>query len=400
MSGVSGTPDLMLAEKILWLRCRAKILLSQADSLQTGTALAAIDEFVARFPRSQNLQQAEFERLKLSNSLLPDDEALRKFAEVQETDSYFEVARFEMIRCQHQIWVNAHQTRSQTEQQEFDALVSLDKQFRDIPDVAAVRKLSSVLFVVDASLKRETEKSAIDHWLALAGQISQKLPNNDPSQTQLWYYRFLSARKFGDDSKAATFANWILGNSDERSYQLAALAFLAKYADESPNIPDEEVIEIYQKLADLLGTDMEAISGSSHARAATGRLVELYIETNQPDEARQLNAVLLDWNSRQEQFVLNAARIEMQTGNVSQALAYWRRLVQGTATGSPTWLEAKLGIVACLADSDPELAGKVYRQAIILAGDIPEEWQNRFAEMDAELKLSQTEAETADPIRK
>lgn len=400
MPDVPGTPDLTLAEDILWLKCRATILLSQADSLQTGAALAALDEFVARFPRSRNLPQAEFERLKLSNRLLPAEEALRKFSEIQDSDSYFVDAQFEMVRIQHQIWQNALQTRSQAEQQEFDELVSLDKQFREIPDVGAVRKLSSVLCVVDASLKRETEKSAIDHWLALAGQIGQQLPINDPSQTQLIYFRFLSARKFGDDTRAATFANWILDSSNERSYQLAALAFLAKYADESPDIPDHEVIEIYQKLADLLGTDKQAIAGSSNARAAAGRLVELYIDADQPDEARRLNEVLLDWNSQQEQFVFNAARIEMQAGNVSQALAYWRRLVQGTATGSPTWLEAKLGIVACLVESDPELAGKVFRQAVNLAGEISAEWQHRIVEMDAELKLSKMEAETDDLDRK
>lgn len=398
---VPGTPDLALAENRFWLKCRALNVLSQFDLFQSGAALAAINEFILRFPESRHLQQAEFERLKLSNRLLPADEALKKFSEIKSTDGYFTDAQFEMVKSQHRLWATAHADGSELEEQAFEALVSLDQRFRELPALSAVQQLSSLLFIIDASLKHETAKPRIDAWLALAERISLESPIEVQSlQTQLMYYRFLAARKFKDDPSAAKFANWISQQSQEPGYQLAAIAFLAKTADESGNTPVHELLEIYQKLADRLGTDSEAVASSGNARAAAGRLVELYIETNQTDKARPLNRVLLEWNSNHDQFVLNAARIETHAGNFSEALSYWRKLAQGSETGSPAWLESKLGIVTCLVESDPASAARVFRQTINLAGEISEEWQGRFAEIGARIDPSKTTTITADPLKK
>ena len=106
------------------------------------------------------------------------------------------------------------------------------------------------------------------------------------------YYRFLAARKSGDDKSAISIAQWLSTNSTDSACKIQALAFLADTADKLSWQAPDELITIYEELTELLGTDSEVIARSRNSRVAANRLVELYLQANRPDSARRINQAL------------------------------------------------------------------------------------------------------------
>ncbi len=382
------------AENAAWLKCRALITIAKSNSRQIGDALAAINDFVVRFPLSRLAPQAEFEQLKLSSSLMPPEDAVNRLATVSTNDSFYNDAQFEIVRAQYRLWsaLRDHQgddDPTANERLQFENLVALDRRYRELPALSPAQQFASLKLVIDASLKRESNRQEIDELLSLAEQIILEAANaGSDHQPQLMYFRFLAAKKFGDSPSASRLAGWLAQNADERTWRLAALAWLAEEADRAGDTPVNELIVNYETLAEQLGTSRREIARSRNSRAAAARLAELYIETNQIEKASPLNDMLLELIPNQEQFILNAARIEMASGDYDSALQHWRKLAAGSEIGSSTWLESKLGLVGCLMRSDPAAAASVLRQTLNLAGELPRQWQEPFETLGAELERS------------
>ncbi len=378
--------DADFAEKALWLKCRALIRMSPADLSATDRALSQIDNFLERFPESRFAPMLQFDRVRVSCSLLPPEQALARLQRVAPGDPQFEASRAEMIRHQHRLWRLEFQRKGSSETLAFETLVELDRQYRQQPEIPADRKRASILFVLDAALQRSVSADEIARYLEVARGLSEDPPPADSLfQSRLNYYRFLAARKFGDQKQATSLAEWLSTPRCEPAYRIQALTYLADKADQTGLDSPAKLIPVYEQLTELLGSENETIARSRNARVASHRLVELYLQENRLESAERINRLLLDFKPDQAQYLLNAARIEMKRGAREAASAIWRRLAAGSPPGSDLWLESKLGLASCLTEDQPETARQLLRQTIALSGELSEPWRLRFQELDDQL---------------
>jgi hypothetical protein len=78
----------------------------------------------------------------------------------------------------------------------------------------------------------------------------------------------------------------------------------------------------------------------------------------------------------------------MAAGDVEAALPFWRKLNSGVQAGSDLWYESKYQLIVGLASSDPDAAGKIYRQTRRLSPELPQKWRLPFEQLEEKLGKS------------
>lgn len=383
--------DSVLAEKIGWLRSRTMIEIARQDHRSIATALNALNRFQSTFPSSSMASRVAFEKTKLTNRLISPSQALEKMLVIQPGNSNYLDAQLELVRLRFRIWEDASSARENPngDREAYRDLLLADQQFRSLDGAEPNNRLTSMFLAVKASVDRDLESTKVAYDLLTAAEqlIEQNRDELAAGRKQLRYYQFLTDKNAGRFESATAKANWLIEESEDKGYELAALVFLVQQAEQQSAEP-VILIPIYEQLAERLGTDHETLVSSRNARATAARLVELNLETGRLDLARQLNDSLLKTAPNQQQLLQNAGRIAIRQEDFQTALPIWRRLASASTAGSDAWFEAKHSMIKCLDKIDRQKAIQVFNQTTALAGELKEPWDQRFKQLETSLQLN------------
>lgn len=120
-----------------------------------------------------------------------------------------------------------------------------------------------------------------------------------------------------------------------------------------------------------------AVADASFQLWQTGRSREVALD------ALDLYELLLKVRPSSAEFLRRFALLAVVDGRTEDALASWRRLVNGLEIGTDGWYEAKFHQIALLKDMDPARARAVMDQHKSLRPEYgPEPWRTRLRELD------------------
>ena len=367
-----------LKHRISWLTCRAQIELAKTNKRRVAVAIAEIEKLLSTFPGSNFAPQAQFEKLKLENSLGSITEAIQNINSIKPNHKFYEAAQLELVRQQHRLWKSfAKPEHTAQKSSSFQKLLEINSNIQK-SSFKSEKKIISTLLVVDACLHENKPDIDIATLLQKTEDLLESLPErNDELYSQLMYYRFMASQRNEDMGEASEIANWLVNNSKNVQQNIQALVFLANQLEQQSATP-AQLIPLYERLTELLGTTADALAKSRNGRAASNRLIEMYIQTRLWGKALVLNQNLLATNPNQLIYVIHSARIATGMKQPETAISNWRRIARTCKPGSEHWLEAKHGIVLCLKTQNPQLAKEVLVQTISLAGEMKEPWKTKY----------------------
>jgi hypothetical protein len=373
------------AEKANWLRCRCLVERAIAHAEWVPPALSALNRFLSEHPDSQLTDEARFEISRLSYRLFPPQEALDKLAGIPPNDPQFARYQFERIANQYRFWNSLAAQNDVREADAFNQLVEFGRQFLDLDLPSPKEKLAAFDIVMRAALARDMTFEETEELIQQSeAHYRTYAANSDRWQTAVVEYYFEANRKFGREAQALQNANWLYDHGTDENRSLAAQIYIVQHRDQSGAQP-VELVPLYESLMQQMGNGPEQLLSSANARAVVARLVELYLATGQVAQAEQFNIRLLELFPNQFQYLHNAAQIAMVREDYANAVALWRTLAAASPTASENWLAAKLGQIRRLMHTDPNLAERVFRQTVALAGAMPDKWQAQFDQLRNEL---------------
>ena len=375
----AGAHDLL--EKICWLRCRCLVQKSQTEHRKVALALSAMNHLLAEYPETELKQKVEFFKLITSNLLLSPEQAISRLQKIPPSNPHFTDAQFEIIKNQFRHW-HSNSTIDKNESQEaYQELLALDREFRLVNPEKHIQALQSIIFILDASLKCDREVQFLDEKLDQAMEIATTNKECARYLPKIVFCQFLVDQKYERHNSALKNAWDLFENSGDKSYEIAALKYLAQ---QSANSTDAKTVQIHQALSERLGNTVSELSDSINARVAANRLVKVYLENNQFERANTLNQKLLAAASNQKQFVHNAARISQGLGNLQLAKDYWLKLARGSSAGSELWLEAKFELIKHFMKNDESRGTRLLIQTLALAGEMPDSWRKKYDKLKKE----------------
>ncbi len=140
--------------------------------------------------------------------------------------------------------------------------------------------------------------------------------------------------------------------------------------------------DVYRRLAEEMGWDVDSLQRSSEARAAAAGWAVAAEDALMYDEAGNVYARLREAFPADANYLAGAARTWMQLEQWTDALECWRLLLRGLSNDDPLWFEAKYGQIVCLRRTGAPEAEPVWRQFQTLYPDLgPSPWKERFEEL-------------------
>ncbi len=386
------TEDRAIAAQAHWYRIQSLMEISRKSPRETNAAFTAMDQMLRWFPDSAMTERIEFEKMKLNLRSLPDDEAVSRLQTIsRDRVSYVDVL-YDLVQRQYRVWLSATQ-RGPPDQAAFDKLSQWEREYRIHPDSTAARRLRAMLLVIDAQLRRNNsdESLAVKELLEVATRFANQLGNTtSPLYLEYKYYNFLFAERHGSPD-AEALANWLLGHARNTRYENSALVFLAQQSkqrmtnDQSTAEQLQPDIAVYRRLLEVSGDSDDALKKSSNSRIAAFQLALLYAETENWEDADELNQRLIDLFPRNPDFLLAAARVKMKLEQFESARAIWRILAGGVKAGEDVWYESKHQLAVCVARNATESALKLIRQTRQLSPGLPDKWKRSFDSLESSL---------------
>ncbi len=381
-----------LSAESLWLAVRS---LSEQSHTQTRSLLKAnraIDQLMRRFPGSTFAKRAEFERLRLNVASLTADEAIDRLNRVESNDLNYALAANEIVKIRYQTWLDAHQTKSESELETFKALLEAESEYEQLETVSEESKLKTQLMVVDAMLRTEsidveTARQRLDRAKAAAEAIGSHLS----LYQEYRYYRFLLANRAANQDEAFTEAQWLAEHAPGTPFEKSAFILLAQLFDQrlqsQINPSPEEVATvktIFSKLVGLLGSSASELKQSANARVAYARLAALEFEGGSTDKAIEMLVSLNAQFPNHKSYLRQLASIYTQSQHYDDAVSIWQKLIRGVEPGSDLWLESKYNLAYCLYSLGQKgEARKLHEQTRHLSPELPKKWVKQFDDLSA-----------------
>lgn len=388
-----------LAVEARWMKLQSLIELSRSDNRYVAPSFEEIEKLSADPKAAKYKLRVEFEELRLSAKLMPAAEAIQEFAKISSQHPLYTSARFEMLFNQYRVWQANQKSKSASEEDDFDRLVKMQKEFCSlVPPPSAARQVQAMFLVMEARLGTDSQTDDLNELDRAIKELAAKVDRTSDQRfrSKLNFYSYMTARKLGNVERTNTFAR-LLASDENVVYKKAGLVHLAKQLDflfdASSDEPASDITkdqlsqaaDIYRQLSSLLGNSEAAIANSKNSRLAASRLVDLQIQRGQFRDAALVARRLVNVFPDNKAFVAQYARALSRHGKLVAALPSWRKLSRAAGPGQELWFEAKYWIVKCLKDEDPKSAKSILKQTISLSGELNEPWKSRFAELQQTL---------------
>ena len=371
----------------MWLAVRSLSEQCRTNPRLLIQANRAIDQLMRRYPGSTFAKRAEFERLRLDITGLTADEAIGRLSRIKPTDSNYPLVANEIIKIRYTSWLDANQSRSESEWQKFEALREAESIYQRQTAASDESKLKSQLLVFDAMLKTESiEKEDLRNCIDRLEARAESVGSNNPVYAEYRYYRFLYANRLSDQPQATAEAQWLSENASGTQFEKSATILLAQLVDEilkSQTAPLRDDLAkaktVFTKLVDLLGSSESDLKQSPNARVAYARLAALKLASGSNDEAIEMLVSLNTLFPNHKSYLRQLGLTYTQSHQYSNAISIWKKLIRGVDPGSEVWLESKYNLAFCLYHSgNREEARELHEQTRRLCPALPENWINRF----------------------
>ncbi len=386
-----------LAAESLWLAAQSLIEVSRVDSRKSELAYQAVEGLLRRYPESSFAQRAEFEKLRLNISTLPGDEAIRRLEKFETHHPNYSFAIEESARARFRLWLTSFEAGNSDRKKRLQDLVDSELACRQLEGLSEEKKLKATLLVIDALLRYDPidEAKIRDYFSVTSRQIDQVRNSRSSIKVEHRYYEFLFAQRIRDLADARRLAEWLVANGKDTRFERSALIYLGKSLEAEysrAESPSEElatqVLLTFRRIVKVLGSSSSELKRSSNAQVAVAKLAELELAIGDSVEARRLYQVLVGEFPSQQKYIHGLARSTMAAGDVEAALPFWRKLNSGVQAGSDLWYESKYQLIVGLASSDPDAAGKIYRQTRRLSPELPQKWRLPFEQLEEKLGKS------------
>ncbi len=384
----------MLAAESLWLAAQSLIEVSQVDSRKSEMAYQAIEGLLRRYPETSFAERAEFEKLRLNISSLPGDEAIKRLQRIEPQDPNYAFAIEESARARFRLWLASFESGSTDRDARLQDLVDTEMACRRYDGLIVAKKLKATLLVIDALLRYDPiDENRIRKYFSVASQHVEQIRNSRSSvKIEHRYYEFLFAQRIRDLPGAKRFAEWIVVNGKGSRFERSALIYLGKILESEysrANPPSDhqslQILTTFGRMVEVLGSTEVELKRSNNAQVAMSKLAELELAIGDSAVARRLYQSLVDVFPSHQKYIHGLAKSTMAAGDVEAAFPYWRKLNSGVQAGTSLWYESKYQLIVCLLSSDPESAGKIFRQTLRLSPELPEEWRLPFEELKKKL---------------
>lgn len=394
--------DVRLASEAQWLVVRSLQMLAQSDPRYTNEVFNEMDKLVRTFPNSKYVRRVEFEKLILEMASFPPQEAIRRLKKIQKDDPNYSESIFQQIILLHRIWRACWGEAEPDSQVALRRLQDTENMFQQLyPAPAKLRRAKASLIVMDALI--QTGGESLSSAKRKGSQVDELLRLEDPVSTlnsELQYFRFQLARAEDDIIQMKQVAVWFFGKNPNSKYTQSVLVKLAQATQqqfdniEQPQREDlERLVDAYQQLCDLLGTDLVQLENSQNARFSAAKLAEYQTQAGQYADAEETVHQLLQVFPNRKDYWLLFSRIKSRTGKHKEALNGWRKIVSSTTSGTDQWYEAKIGIIRCLATTDELAAASLLTQTLNLAPKRPKRWENEINELAKSLGVDVNDSE-------
>jgi hypothetical protein len=372
-------------EQLEWLAVRSALETTRRGALDFSDAIRAVDEFEMKFPASRHLSALRLEQYQLGLSKLPAHEAVAVLKEQLSSGINDWQLRMLLIEELFREW-QSRATLSRAEQSEllscFEAATEDFLKNPDPPDTIRLR-VSMLAHRVywEAGGAKDT----------LVGEqrilfLAARLPEEHPLVGEALASVISSASKRGDQGLARQMAERLLRLPARTDLHEVARVAIAQGLESRVKNSDvtspgyqrlvEELIDNYSSM--LQGADDHQIRQRTNLQVTAVRLAGLLLESQRIEEARPIADILVRVCTEDAVALKVAADVFLAHRDLVAALEIYRRLGTGLQIGSEGWLAAKLGVVRCLAESNPQLAREVYAQVLDLMPQLSTEWQQAF----------------------
>jgi tetratricopeptide (TPR) repeat protein len=191
------------------------------------------------------------------------------------------------------------------------------------------------------------------------------------------------AMQQGNDSAVQQHAGWITANAAGSPYELPALVQLAQRAAKN-DAPAEEGYNVYRRLVEVFGTDVETLKTQKNARIASFNLAKYAAAAGKFDEAADAIERVLQTDPKNKRYLKLAAESSFQAGQHDRAVQHYRTLVRGLPANTDEWYEAKYYQIAALMRSEPAKGKQVLKQFQLMHRDLGAPWEAKFQQLRAE----------------
>ena len=366
--------DPRLAGEAEWLAAKASIRLGA----RSGDAFDRLERFVRTWPDSPHANKASFEKLKIELRSMPARDAIRRLKEIPAGDENHGAAILETAAQHYRVWQSAPEAAGA-----FERFQSACVEVSSNRSASAGQKLRANFFLADALLRSKPLK---DEELSLLFQRCERLLEqvDEPNlaRPELLYYQMRFAKSKGDGPALVEAATSAAQLGKGTRFELPALIEIAQHHDSNlVNSNDPEhlsaAIEIYQRLSDRLGNDVEKLRSSGNARVAFARVGELKQTAGKAEETESIFQTLVD-NFPGNATYLRHLAIAKSVRDSGAAKAIWQRIASGSEAGTDLWFESKLELAKLIGSSDSNSAINLLKQTMQLGGDMSESWQQAY----------------------
>lgn len=383
-------PD--LSSQALWTRIQILRQLSSAEKRFQIQLAAAQSQLKRWFPESRYVQIAEFEQKRNQIISLSPSEVIQRLQSIDEQDPNFETAQLDIANASYQLWEEAHNSKTANSELAFSDLSDrVNFYFDRLPNASAEKKLQCGLLLVEAFLKRRPINIELtESWIQLLKNIAQKVDDDHPAKSELLIKEMKWAEHQNRNDESLEIAQWLADNGATTSQKNMGLIRLANHAESELEIATAEnkksirrkLVGHYTKLVDHMDADQVQLKNSSNLRLALLRLGDLQMKEGNFKAADAHFGRLIAAFPNDGMILLGRARCSMAIGKPQDAMDDWRVLAKGSPTGSELWLEAKYYIIQTTRETDRRKAKQVYAQTTQLAPNMPEEWKQRYNELE------------------
>ena len=387
--------DSKLAAESQWLAVKALSEHSRTNRRALIRANQEIDQITKRFPGSTFARRAEFEKLRINIANLPPEKAASRLKQIPIDDFNYPIALNEIALIEYKLWLKSNKQASTEEPARLGALVDTETKFRNLSDASVESKLKTLLLVVDALLRtKPLTQAAVRERLDLAKSMAERGEIRGSVYNEYRYYEFLLASKSGQTERAIAEAEWMSKHAKGSKFERSTLIQLGQLADDRlKNLPNpsvdeiNDVIAVFNRLVEQLGSSDEALAASSNARVAFTRLAELKGQLGAVEDSIKMLMTLNRVVPNHKTYLLQLARAQTNASQFEEAISIWRKLVAGAEPGQDLWFESKYYLTFCLHRSgDSEDARKLLAQTIRLSPNLPEKWQLSFDKLTVQLE--------------
>lgn len=331
------------AREAAYYRVRALDMVRAANASATPAFEEALTSYLQRFGKSDGAAEAHWLLGDLYRTRGDCAKAATELNQVPQGSPFSARARLAALECR----VNALGPKTPNADRA-QLVADLDAFVKATPAKGGDEALVARAALMGALAAAGTTPPAHETTLGLLADFEKRYPSQKELLPKAVEARLAAKVALGQlaDATADLDAYLAAGGGTERSKTLARLG-----RDLAARTERGEPAEKAQALA-LARKVYAAILQSGGAAADRITLADLELRGGDAATARRLYEEVLKAEPNSAEALRGAARAAAAAGDTDAALAYWRRVIDGSPTGATAWYEARVAQVTLLKDTN------------------------------------------------